>query len=178
MTWPLHPIMFQKRWYSLSRYFSSGGKTDRSADCLADHGGLAWKTKNVLGPRAINGLGVAHYGRSGPEKPWIVPSLICNEYANQTMFCQNQAFPTEKSQILSGIFWFPKKAKGVKKPEFQNLPSKTPNWQPWTAMQINSRRDKDRERVWKKRRSTGTVALWAQTPNLWTNLCSTLLLWQ
>jgi len=36
------------------------------------------------------------------------------------MFFQIQAFPTEKSQILSGFFWFPKKAKGVqKKPEFQ-----------------------------------------------------------
>jgi len=36
----------------------------------------------------------------------------------QTMFFQIQAFPTEK------------KAKGVqKKPEFQNLASKKPNWQ-------------------------------------------------
>ena len=31
------------------------------------------------------------------------------------MFFQSQAFPTEKSQILPGVFWFPKKDKGVQK---------------------------------------------------------------
>jgi len=29
---------------------------------------------------------------------------VCNEYAAQTMFFQSQAFLTEKSQILSGVF--------------------------------------------------------------------------
>jgi len=28
---------------------------------------------------------------------------ICDEYAAQTMFSQSQAFPTEKSQILSAL---------------------------------------------------------------------------
>jgi len=31
------------------------------------------------------------------------------------MLCQSQAFPTEKSQILSGFFLFSKQAKCVKK---------------------------------------------------------------
>ena len=33
-----------------------------------------WK-KNVLGPWEVNGLDVAGYGWSGPEKSWTVPSL-------------------------------------------------------------------------------------------------------
>jgi len=49
---------------------------------------------------------------------------MCNKYAAQTMYFQSQAFPTKKSQILSGLFRFPKKARGVqKKPEFKNLAS-------------------------------------------------------
>jgi len=45
----------------------------------------------------------------------------------------SQAFQTEKnkkikSQILTGIFDFQKKLCASKKPEFQNLVSKTPNW--------------------------------------------------
>ena len=36
---------------------------------------------------------------------------ICNEYVDQTMFCQSQAFPTEKSRNISGFCWFPKKPK-------------------------------------------------------------------
>jgi len=35
-----------------------------------------WKRINVVGPRAVNGLNVADYGRSGPEKSWTVPSLL------------------------------------------------------------------------------------------------------
>jgi len=38
---------------------------------------------------------------------------VCNEYAAQTVFFQSQAFPTEKSQILSGFK--PRKARGVQK---------------------------------------------------------------
>jgi len=38
-------------------------------------GGPVWKRINVVGPWAVNGLNVAGYGRSGPEKPWTVPSL-------------------------------------------------------------------------------------------------------
>jgi len=44
---------------------------------------------------------------------------ICNEYAAQTMFCQSQAFPTEKAR-----FCLPS---ALKKSEFQN-----PTWQPST----------------------------------------------
>ena len=56
---------------------------------------------------------------------------ICNEYAAQTMFYQNQAFPTEKSQILSGFYLFPKNSQRCwKKPQFQNPASKKPNSQP------------------------------------------------
>jgi len=36
----------------------------------------------------------------------------------------------KKSQILSGFLHFQKKPKVLKKPEFQNLASKKPNWQP------------------------------------------------
>jgi len=39
-------------------------------------GGLVWKTINAVGPRAVNGLNVAGYGRSGPEKSWTVSSLV------------------------------------------------------------------------------------------------------
>jgi len=50
------------------------------------------------------------------------------------MFCQSQAYPTENKPEKARFFWvflFQKKAKGVhKKPEFQNLASKKPNWQP------------------------------------------------
>jgi len=38
-------------------------------------GGPVWKRINVIGPRLVNGLNVASYGRSGPEKSWTVPSL-------------------------------------------------------------------------------------------------------
>jgi len=38
-------------------------------------GGPVWKRINAIGPRAVNGLNVAGYGRSGPEKSWIVLSL-------------------------------------------------------------------------------------------------------
>jgi len=39
-------------------------------------GGLVWKRINVVGLRAVSGLNVAGYGRSGPEKSWTVPSLV------------------------------------------------------------------------------------------------------
>jgi len=51
----------------------------------------------------------------------VHPAWFCNEYAAQTMFCQSPAHPTEDK---SEHFLFPKK------PEFQNLAPKTPNWQP------------------------------------------------
>jgi len=38
-------------------------------------GGPVWKRTNVVGPRAVNGLNVASYGRSGAEKSWTAPSL-------------------------------------------------------------------------------------------------------
>ena len=38
-------------------------------------GGPVWKIINVVGPWAVNGLNVAGYGRSRPEKSWTVPSL-------------------------------------------------------------------------------------------------------
>jgi len=38
-------------------------------------GGPVWKRINVVGPRVVNTLSVAGYGRSGPEKSWTVPSL-------------------------------------------------------------------------------------------------------
>jgi len=34
-------------------------------------GGPVWKRMNVIGPRAVNGLNVAGYGWSGPEKSWV-----------------------------------------------------------------------------------------------------------
>ena len=40
---------------------------------------------------------------------------IRNEYAAQIMFFQIQAFPTEKSQILSGFFYFQKSQRCSKK---------------------------------------------------------------
>jgi len=40
-------------------------------------GGPVWKIINVVVPRVVNGLNVAGYGRSGPEKSWTVPSLEC-----------------------------------------------------------------------------------------------------
>jgi len=43
-------------------------------------GGPVWKRMNVVGPRAVNGLNVAGYGRSGPEKSWTVPSLIYRHF--------------------------------------------------------------------------------------------------
>ena len=33
----------------------------------------------------------------------LVSQEICNEYAAQKSFCQSQAFPTEKKQMLSGF---------------------------------------------------------------------------
>jgi len=57
---------------------------------------------------------------------------IFNEYPAQTMFFQSQAFPTEKKSEKARFGWLfiSKKAKkGVqKRPEFQNLASKKPNW--------------------------------------------------
>jgi len=47
------------------------------------------------------------------------------------MFFQSQAFPTEKKPDFAWIFLFPKKLNVFKKPEFQNLVSKKPNWQLW-----------------------------------------------
>jgi len=38
-------------------------------------GGQVWKIINVVGPRVVNGLNVAGYGRSEPEKSWPVLSL-------------------------------------------------------------------------------------------------------
>jgi len=68
--------MLHKRQNSPGRYFASEGKMDMSAHYLAGHGRAGLKKINVLGPRAVNGLDVASYGRSGPEKSWTVPSLI------------------------------------------------------------------------------------------------------
>jgi len=46
------------------------------------------------------------------------------------MFRQSQAYPTENKPDFSDIF-ISKKARGVqKKPEFKNLASQKPNWQP------------------------------------------------
>jgi len=39
-------------------------------------GEQVWKRINVVGPRAVNGLNVAVYGRYGPEKSWTVPSTV------------------------------------------------------------------------------------------------------
>jgi len=39
-------------------------------------GGPVWKRINVVGPQTVNGLNVAGYGQSEPEKSWTVPSLI------------------------------------------------------------------------------------------------------
>ena len=39
-------------------------------------GGPVWKRINVVDPRAVNGLNVASYGLSGPEKSCILPSLV------------------------------------------------------------------------------------------------------
>jgi len=65
----------------------------------------------------------------------------CNEYDAQTMFCQSQTFPTVKKPDFVWIFWKSKKdkLKGLKKPEFQNLASKMPNWQPWAGFQQSAR---------------------------------------
>jgi len=68
--------MFHKRQNSLSRYFASEGEqapVDMSANCLAGHRRAGLKKINVLDPRAVNGLDVAGYGRSGPEKSWTGP---------------------------------------------------------------------------------------------------------
>jgi len=60
---------------SLSIYFASGGKLDKAASCLEGHGWAGWKRSNVFDPRVVNGLDVAGYGRSEPEKSWSVPPL-------------------------------------------------------------------------------------------------------
>jgi len=55
----------------------------------------------------------------------------CNEYAAQTMYCQSQAFPTEKNPDFVWRFLIFKKSQvRWKNPEFHNLVSKKPNWQP------------------------------------------------
>ena len=50
------------------------------------------------------------------------------------MFCQSQAYPTDNKPEKARIFWlfyFQKKPKVFKKqPEFRDLTSKKPNWQP------------------------------------------------
>ena len=73
-----------------------------------------------------------------PAWLYLFSEEICNEYATQKMFLQSQAFLNEKSQILSGFFYFPKKPKVLKKPEFQNLASKKSNWEPWSG-RVSSR---------------------------------------
>jgi len=71
------------------RYFASEGKIDKSVNCLAGHGRASLKKIDVLGPLVVNGLDVASYGRSGPEKSWTVPSLLqtmatSSAYANNS----------------------------------------------------------------------------------------------
>ena len=84
MTWPLQTIMCHKKQNSLSRYFASEDKItptnilphekiDKSANCFAGNG----RTIIELGLRAVNELDVLGYGRSGPEKSWPVPSIVC-----------------------------------------------------------------------------------------------------
>jgi len=51
------------------------------------------------------------------------------EHAALTILCQGQAFRL-KSQILSSFLDLEKQAR-QKNPEFQNLASKEPSWQPW-----------------------------------------------
>ena len=43
---------------------------------MPGHGRAALKRINVVGPRTDNGLDVAGYGQSGPEKSWTGPSLL------------------------------------------------------------------------------------------------------
>ena len=76
MICPLQLIMFHKRQNSLIRYFASGYKKDKTANCLAGHGRPVWKRINIVGPRVVNGLIVAGHGRSGPKTFWTVPSLV------------------------------------------------------------------------------------------------------
>jgi len=54
---------------------SPGKYIENFANYKAGHGRVDLKKINVLGPRAVNGLDVAGYWRSGPEKSWTVPSL-------------------------------------------------------------------------------------------------------
>jgi len=59
------------------------------------------------------------------------------------MFCQSQAYLTENKReknIFFRLFLFPIKAKGSKKPEFQTLASKKPNWQPCYTRIENARK--------------------------------------
>ena len=79
MTWPLQPIIFHKRQNSLGRYFASegniasahtltGGKTDKSANCLAGHGRVGLKKNKYLRQigwmlRATGGPGLKNPGR-------------------------------------------------------------------------------------------------------------------
>jgi len=44
-------------------------------------GGPVWKRVNVVGPRAVNRMNPAGYGRFGPEESWTVPSLFGKEFA-------------------------------------------------------------------------------------------------
>jgi len=60
--------MFHKRQSSLSRYFASEGKIDKSANCSAGHEQAGLKKIIVLSPRAVNRLDVAGYGQSRREK--------------------------------------------------------------------------------------------------------------
>jgi len=46
-------------------------------------GGPVWKRINVVGARVVNGLNVAGYGRSGPEKSWTVSSLLSDVYTER-----------------------------------------------------------------------------------------------
>jgi len=84
--------MFHKRQNSLNRYFASEGKM-ALGDILPQEtrltrlpivywamGGPVWKRINVVGPRAVNRLNVAGYGRSGREKSWTVVRAISAPY--------------------------------------------------------------------------------------------------
>jgi len=62
---------------------------------------------------------------------------ICSEYAAQPILLQGQSFPTEKSQILSVIFYL-KKSECVKKARIPKFGFKSPNWQSWILVKYPS----------------------------------------
>jgi len=57
-----------------------------------------WKIINVVGPRVVNGLNVAGYGWSRPEKSWTVPSLI------QILFSNRNRIRIKISETLFSIY--------------------------------------------------------------------------